>query len=71
MTVEEAMHICAGSLDQLKTLFTPGCKFTLVVRTAAEFDADILLTDDDYDAVIAAVERLRDSGNEQRLRRDG
>jgi hypothetical protein len=53
----------AYHLEQICTLFTHRPKITIVIRTPwiteAGGDGDVILTDDDFDAAIAAIERLR------------
>ena len=45
-------------LDEIKSLFKPGVKLTLLVRTPEHPDRDFLLSDDDLSEVSAAVDAV-------------
>lgn len=52
-------------LDEIKALFTnpDACKVTLVIRTTDLENGGVVITDDDYDAAIAEINRLRDASD--------
>jgi hypothetical protein len=54
----------ADHLEAICLLFTERPKITIVIRTPwitdASGDGDVVLTDDDFDLAIAAINRLRD-----------
>lgn len=45
-------------LERIAKRFKPGAKLTLVVRHPSLSDADVVLTDDDTEAAIAAIRKL-------------
>ena len=53
----------AGHLERISRLFKQRPKITIVIRTlwleAEGKDGDVILSDDDFDAAIAAINRLR------------
>jgi hypothetical protein len=53
----------AGHLEEICKMFTQRPKITIVIRTPwldeAGKDGDVVLTDDDFDMAIAAINRLR------------
>lgn len=60
MTLDDAKGEIAWHLDEIRTLFKPGVKLTILCRrdTVEPGDQDLLMTDDDADEVLAAVKRL-------------
>ena len=50
-------------LSEMEKLFKPHCKLTLLMRNPESKDGDLLLTRDDLDEVIAAIERLKGEGS--------
>jgi hypothetical protein len=59
----------ANHCGQVARLFRPGVKVTILVRSPAEGDADVLVTDDQIDAAIAALAKLKEQ--EAKLARAG
>ena len=54
--LERAQDIVAGYLDEIRTVFKPGIKITVLVRTPNEPGRDFIMTDDteaDLTAMIA------------------
>lgn len=50
----------AGDLERIAKRFKTGAKFSLIVRVPHLADADLLIgDDDDYDAVIATIQKMR------------
>lgn len=49
----------ADRLVAMEKMFDPRCKLTFVMRAPHLGDGDIVVTADDVDAVIRALERLR------------
>ena len=49
----------ANHAGDIAGLFKPGAKVTVLVRSPGIPDADVLVTDDSVDAIIAALEKLR------------
>lgn len=56
---------CVELIKGLSLLFKPHCLLTLVVRNPEMEDSDLIVTQDDYDAVIAAIRHLRDTGQDR------
>jgi hypothetical protein len=56
-------QIIARHMDEIKTLFKPGARITVIVEFPNEPDCDVILTDDDVLDAIAALLRA-----ERRLR---
>ena len=50
-------------LSEMEKLFKPHCKLTLLMRNPQVADGDLLLTMDDLDEAIAAIERLKGNGS--------
>jgi hypothetical protein len=48
---------CSHCLENVATLFKPGVKITLIVRTPNKNERDFLMTDDDIKEVKLLVER--------------
>lgn len=59
-SLEDTRDIIAEHLEGIKTLFKPGIKVTLLVRTETHPDGsrDLVMTDDDLETAIAAL-RIR------------
>lgn len=56
----QALHdSIVARLDDLAPLFDQRCKLTFVMRSPHLPDGDVVVTSDDIDAVIAALERLK------------
>jgi len=55
-----AHEACDAALQELEKLFKPHCKLTLLMRNPESDDGDMLLTRDEFDDIIAAIQRLRD-----------
>lgn len=49
----------AGYMDEMLTLFKPGAKITVLVRTPGNNEADLLLTNDSMEEIAAMVERSK------------
>lgn len=45
---------------EVQEMFKPGVKVTIIVRNPMLGDGDCIITEDDLDAVIGAVQRLKD-----------
>jgi hypothetical protein len=50
----------AEHLEDIASLFTQRPKITIVIRTPWIADGGVILTDDDFDAAIAEINRLRE-----------
>lgn len=46
-------------LEEISGMFSTETKITLIVRTPKLQDGGVLISDDDYDAAIAEINRLR------------
>ena len=66
MTLSQVHAEIADHCGQIYELFKPGAKVTILVRNHELNDADVLVTDDDIDAVVAALLRLK-SHEEKKL----
>ena len=68
MTVKEAHAEIANHCGDIAVLFKPGAKVTVLIRNPdiAEGGADMLVTDDQPDLIIAAIQRLKER-KEQKL----
>lgn len=60
MTLTEVQIECDSTLQRLESLFVPGCRLTLLMRSPGVDDGDLLFTKDDIDDVIKAIARLKD-----------
>lgn len=52
----------AGHMEDIQSLFKKGAKITVLVRTPDKPDSDFLMTDDNLDEVVAAVQRRKAAG---------
>jgi hypothetical protein len=59
MTLDEVKGEIAWHLDEIKPLFKPGVKLTILVRNPHIDEADIFLTDDDIDLAVKSIRRLQ------------
>lgn len=59
MTLEEVHNAASIHLSEIAEYFKSGVKLTLLVRTPGDDDADFILTNDDLDEVIKAIERRK------------
>ena len=56
----QQVHVeVANRLGEIADLFTQQPKITIVIRTPWLEDGGILISDDDFDAAIAEIQRLR------------
>jgi hypothetical protein len=55
---EVRAEICSY-MDEILSLFIPGNKITVLVRTPGNDNADMLLTNDDIEQIAAMVERAK------------
>ena len=62
MSLEETQAYVADKMDEILSCFKPGRKITVLVRTPDEPTQDFLMTSDDPDQVIAALERRKQAG---------
>lgn len=56
----ELLHVqqaASDHLDEIKVMFKPGVKVTLLVRTPTHPDRDFVMTDDDMAEAVAMLER--------------
>jgi len=73
MTVAEVRDEISIHLEEITRLFKPGVKLTIICRHTAVADADVVMTDDDLDEAVGALQRLRSErdgrpmGNWERL----
>lgn len=65
LIVQRVGERAAARLDDIRAMFKPGVKITLLVRTPAFPDGkrDFLLTDDDLDAVCDALQQRKHGPN--------
>lgn len=62
LTLDEVKGEIAWHLDEIKRLFVPGVKLTILVRNphiAPIGEADVFLTSDDIDLAVEAIRRLQ------------
>jgi hypothetical protein len=50
----------ADHLESIAAMFTQRPKITIVIRTPWLKDGGVILTDDDFDAAITEIQKLRD-----------
>jgi hypothetical protein len=65
--LQDASEQVAFHMEKIQAVFKPGTKITVVVRPPdhkAEGDTDFIMTDDDIDQAIAALQRRKLRGNE-------
>ncbi len=60
-TVQAAGERIALALAELEPLFKPGVKLTLLARHPGKPEADIIITADDMDEIVAMATRRRDA----------
>jgi hypothetical protein len=49
----------SNHMDAIMSMFKPGAKITVVVRSPGYGDADVIMGDDDFDEVIASIQRAK------------
>jgi hypothetical protein len=54
-----ARHVIGSFMEDIREVFTEPVKMTLIIRATEHPDRDVLLTDDDLDAAIAVIAKLR------------
>lgn len=59
MTVDEALNVVKAALARLEPLFDERCLLTFVARAPHLPDGDMVVTQDDIDAVIASLTRQK------------
>jgi hypothetical protein len=55
----------ADSLEDIRALFKTKTKITLIVRSPSLEDADVIISDDDFELAIQAVRQLQGKGKEK------
>jgi hypothetical protein len=60
MKLPEVHAEIAEHCGEISDLFKPGCKVTILVRNPSLKDGDVLVSDDAIDAVVAALQRLKE-----------
>lgn len=53
----------ATHLEAISDLFRPGAKITLLIRNPSYVDADVLITDDQYESIIASLKKRAEKVN--------
>lgn len=46
-------------VQRIEPLFKPGTKFAVIARTPGNDEADVIVTDDDLDAIKALIDRSK------------
>jgi hypothetical protein len=59
LNLQELHTLLNGHLEDIATMFRSP-KITLIVRAPDLSDGDVVVTDDDLDAAIASLQRLKD-----------
>lgn len=59
--VESVGHAIADHLADIESYFKPGAKLTLLVRHPGFPERDLIVTNDDFDELIAMVRRRKDA----------
>lgn len=57
--LENVQEMVAGCMDQMVANFKPGAKITVLIRVPGKDEADFLMTSDDLDEVVAAIQRRK------------
>jgi hypothetical protein len=60
MKLAEVHAEVANHCGDIAELFKPGAKVSVLIRNPRLNDGDMIVTDDDMDLVIAAVQRLKE-----------
>ncbi len=60
--LELVQRTVAGRMEQIVDCFKPGVKITVLVRSPGFPNRDFLMTADDLDEVISAVDRRKAAG---------
>ena len=58
--MEHVYELLGSKLDSMRQYFKQDVKITLVVRNTVLDDADLVLTEDDYDKVIETINTLKE-----------
>ena len=62
MTLSDVADEVAGHMNDIKSLFKPGVKIAVMVRTPGFPDRDFLMTDDGTDELIDMLQRRKVAG---------